>query len=496
MLNVYKNNLSINLFFLSVQQEGSRIEFGAHQVILVRNDEAKSKIPEEFVSDKDWILTVQEAKGLEFDDVLVYNFFTDSDAHDEWRVVSNYTENDVNDFYKRCCSDALGKRSYEWHELEEMKSTRYLDFQDEAHKVLESELKILYTAITRARVNVYIAEENMKQSKPMFNYFLHRGVVNMVDTNTKDSLATINVFGKSNDTPEEWIRRGDMFLRHAESTRKRSHLLRLASKCFCKGGDNDRETKVLADLAYAELEEDRSKNLYDNKRKAAHVQDKKIYDVALKLIATHDEALLTKAAKCIVQVGELEKMRSAKVFELSAKLMYAKRQLSSIEDAMDIDHIVCDESEQQNFRFAAHLLIQCLSDEHENNINRKELILQAVKNLLASSKEVDLNHVNDILLKYTPDVFYLSSELGKWLKPKREIFDYKATDPMRNFYALLKQPKVNNSFEVLKNTMNTTIEKACIFFYESNQTNEFQLAFDAVSPDDKQRIYKRLGLPD
>ncbi|NWY64974.1 TRNK1 protein, partial [Erithacus rubecula] len=53
------------------------IEFGAHQVVLVTNETAKEKIPEEL--SLALVLTIYEAKGLEFDDVLLYNFFTDSE---------------------------------------------------------------------------------------------------------------------------------------------------------------------------------------------------------------------------------------------------------------------------------------------------------------------------------------------------------------------------------------------------------------------------------
>ena len=84
------------------KRETSRIEFGAHQVVIVRSEEAKKKLPDEFGIDRDWVMTVssndctavvvdtllsylsyfilqvQESKGLEFDDVLLYNFFTDS----------------------------------------------------------------------------------------------------------------------------------------------------------------------------------------------------------------------------------------------------------------------------------------------------------------------------------------------------------------------------------------------------------------------------------
>lgn len=53
-------------------------------------EEAKASLPDEF--DKDWVMTVQQSKGLEFDDVLLYDFFSHSPAKDAWRVVTNYTE--------------------------------------------------------------------------------------------------------------------------------------------------------------------------------------------------------------------------------------------------------------------------------------------------------------------------------------------------------------------------------------------------------------------
>jgi hypothetical protein len=41
------------------KRETSRIEFGAHQVVLVRNEKAKQHLPEEFGVDKDWVMTVR-----------------------------------------------------------------------------------------------------------------------------------------------------------------------------------------------------------------------------------------------------------------------------------------------------------------------------------------------------------------------------------------------------------------------------------------------------
>ena len=53
-------------------------ELGAHQAILVRTEESKQKLPESLKHGI--VLTVLEAKGLEFNDVLLYNFFSDSEV--------------------------------------------------------------------------------------------------------------------------------------------------------------------------------------------------------------------------------------------------------------------------------------------------------------------------------------------------------------------------------------------------------------------------------
>lgn len=64
------------LLLSSNKRESSRIEFGAHQVVLVQSKEAKEKLPT--ILKGAIVLTIFESKGLEFDDVLLYNFFHDS----------------------------------------------------------------------------------------------------------------------------------------------------------------------------------------------------------------------------------------------------------------------------------------------------------------------------------------------------------------------------------------------------------------------------------
>ena len=64
------------LLLSSNRRESSRIEFGAHQVVLVQSKEAKENLPS--ILKGAIVLTIFESKGLEFDDVLLYNFFRDS----------------------------------------------------------------------------------------------------------------------------------------------------------------------------------------------------------------------------------------------------------------------------------------------------------------------------------------------------------------------------------------------------------------------------------
>ncbi|KAK3088244.1 hypothetical protein FSP39_016548 [Pinctada imbricata] len=82
----YKESLKDLLLLLKSKQQ--KIEFGAHQVILVLDEESKKHLPEQFK--KAITLTIPESKGLEFDDVLVFNFFKDSKSallYDLLRIV-------------------------------------------------------------------------------------------------------------------------------------------------------------------------------------------------------------------------------------------------------------------------------------------------------------------------------------------------------------------------------------------------------------------------
>ncbi|KAI0079050.1 hypothetical protein K474DRAFT_1770489 [Panus rudis PR-1116 ss-1] len=120
-----------NVQFLFGDQ-ANRIDFGSQQCILVRDDNARMRLQSQ-VGERGIIMTLYESKGLEFDDILLYNFFEDSTVSEtQWRVLLN--------------------------EMPEGKRPHCPTFDATRHNGVCRELKALYVALTRARKNVWIAD--------------------------------------------------------------------------------------------------------------------------------------------------------------------------------------------------------------------------------------------------------------------------------------------------------------------------------------------------
>jgi ATP-dependent exoDNAse (exonuclease V) beta subunit len=162
---------------------GHHIEFGAQQCILVRNDATREKLRKQ-VGDIGLIMTLYESKGLEFNDVLLYDFFEDSSVDvAQWRVVLN------------AINDSQRKR----HPAP--------TFDENRHAGVCAELKFLYVAITRARKNLWVVDRS-EIAEPIQIYWSSE---NLVQNCTPDSDVPQLAVSSSS---EEWAQMARSLFSH------------------------------------------------------------------------------------------------------------------------------------------------------------------------------------------------------------------------------------------------------------------------------------------
>jgi len=185
-----------------IGEDANKLEFGAHQCILVRDEAAVKKLREK-VGDIGMIMTLYDSKGLEFDDVLLYNFFGDS-AIDEsrWRVVLNGVQGQgyVPDFYR----------------------------DEIRYAAICNELKLLYVGITRARKNIWIFDTSAK-SDAIRTFWKSRNLISTCARDTDVSPLAVS------SAPEEWASSGRSLFLHKRYPQ--------AIHCF-KRANLHREVKV------------------------------------------------------------------------------------------------------------------------------------------------------------------------------------------------------------------------------------------------------------
>ena len=157
------------------------LQFKNEFVVLVRNNEEKRKLPK-FLKNA-ICMTIKESKGLEFEDVLIYNYFDsykNSQAYFILKSLSIISRNmKKSQFSKYYASFRAGKfdqnriyishrklaNTYEVHEM--IIDTSLFSKSDLTYEAINYELKSLYVAITRAKNRLIIYDEiaNYKKDK-------------------------------------------------------------------------------------------------------------------------------------------------------------------------------------------------------------------------------------------------------------------------------------------------------------------------------------------
>ncbi|KAF8460717.1 hypothetical protein BDZ91DRAFT_798572 [Kalaharituber pfeilii] len=162
--------------------------FGAEQVIIVRDDVAKQKLRKELKLPL--ILTISQSKVLEFDDVILYNFFSDS----MWTNIGMPVLNSL-----------LDKRASEW-------------LDNRKYGGLCTELKHLYVAVTRARNNLWMVESDPGSVQNIIKLWtrvaeLKEPLISVVHNSLEGEHEARNIIkpGKSTDA-KAWKERGELLL--------------------------------------------------------------------------------------------------------------------------------------------------------------------------------------------------------------------------------------------------------------------------------------------
>ena len=323
------------------KRQSSSIEFGAHQVIIVQTDAAKQRLPDALKSGI--ALTVFEAKGLEFDDVLLYNFFHDSHVSlicvlmtlaigyiyydtcifflymqiaKEWRVVVS----------SQC---ALFEDSSQVQD-EHIPKPHPLKFNEREHKSLNPELKYLYTAITRAKCNLWIYDEDSNRHDPMFYYWISSGLVQPVKVG--DSVEDDETLFKTNpSTPDEWEAQGNVY--------KDRHLWEPAIKCYVNANaphlEKEAEAYMFAQQAKKTEVPKKKQQLYVKAAECFLVSDSYVHNISFLQYAAqcfrnakqYNEAaslyerftMFDEAVACLQQSGQ--SMEAGKLCEKIGKVI-------------------------------------------------------------------------------------------------------------------------------------------------------------------------------
>ncbi|KZT68439.1 hypothetical protein DAEQUDRAFT_671296 [Daedalea quercina L-15889] len=281
----------------------SHLEFGAHQCILVRDDAARRKLRSQ-VGKIGIILTVYESKGLEFDDVLLFNFFADSTVGlSQWRVILNALPNE-----KTAVSKAPA-------------------FDNNRHNGVCRELKFLYVAITRARKNLWIADDSGRCG-PMRDYWDAKGhVEHWTPTSSKD-VPRLAV----SSTPEQWAKTASMLFKNKRYSQA-MHSYEQANL------PNDRDT---AEAYYLreKARTARTKSRTDNSARAsAYTKAAEAFRKSAHQTMKEEQKLahFRIAAECHIQAGDVVRAAQAYLlaqeFTLSANLY---RRAGLFDDAVSV----------------------------------------------------------------------------------------------------------------------------------------------------------------
>lgn len=149
--------------------------------------------------------------------------------------------------------------------------------REQSLKGLNAELKFLYTAITRAKTNLWIYDEDKNRRLPGFHYFLARDLARIAQTEDNNE----NLFASPSST-EAWKKQGDYLLS--------KELFEHAITCYQKANEPQLQYSTAGIYYFVMARNTADKNLY---------QAGAVYFLEADKIK-HSSEFVKKAARCLM----------------------------------------------------------------------------------------------------------------------------------------------------------------------------------------------------
>ena len=168
---------------------------------------------------------------------------------------------------------------------------RPLKFDENQDKSLLSELKHLYTAITRAKCNLWVYDTDQSKRLPVFDYWSRRKLVKTIDM-TEHSQGD-EIISQSTTTSEQWEKQGDYYKEHG--------LLEQAASCYKKA---ELTVKQIQAVAYSNVAKASNSEL--SQSKISSYLEQAAHHFLLCDLMEHDTDHLVNACKCLQRIGHKE----------------------------------------------------------------------------------------------------------------------------------------------------------------------------------------------
>ncbi|CAD8118879.1 unnamed protein product [Paramecium sonneborni] len=250
-----KNQDLLNYLFKQYKNKQSNVDFGYNSVIIVRDQDSKLKIPIELQNAI--ILTIYEAKGLEFDDVILFNYFSDAKDDDEnaWNILQSLEivkiKMDKHDWSTKTNKNQfLTHTNLSKHEVEltkmqfrniNQKQKQNIQIQD-SNKInlsLQQELKQLYVAITRPKKKLIIFDQSLQNRYYIQNIWEEMGFVEVIQETQLQQIQEYQfILSFSIDNKSNWKRQGYRMLKQNNYEQ--------AYKCFMLASEIELAKKSMA----------------------------------------------------------------------------------------------------------------------------------------------------------------------------------------------------------------------------------------------------------